>query len=982
MKHLKKLSVVLMLTTLFSVTFTSCIDNEVSPVVEAIYASQADLIAAQAGVQNAEAALRLAYANAAQATADATAATSASNSAASAEALRMAIATNNDLIATAQLNLEKAQQNWAVSMIGIQQQLDAAGATNAAIYLAKYITAIEAVNTDTNYLLGKQGDLATAELLLNSNNSATLQSFIDTQEDLLAAKYATIASNTAKIAAYKVALANPNATESQIAALEDQVDVLMDRKANLVAEIALAQQDVNEATAAITEATAFMTTAYPTAKASLTTWKGNYTTDTTNVGIETANVALYTGAIANYAGTTTTLTTAKNTAFAAVGQSTTSPFTGLKGSIKTIENTLGNNAVAFTSPIWSDPVKTGAIALTEYGKLYNAELALAIYEHDFSLLTATYNAAAVDLAAKQLAFNGSTYAADLATANTNYTAAQTAKATAQSAYATAKTAFEANPTGKAYTDGAVGAVTDLGNLGIKTDASLITYMRVATWVETSLGSGLYVPATFASTKYNLTDLALEVTAIKTDAASSAVNDITTDAQIILWKQDGTFTDAALANAGTATSLSGTEAAKTVVTIADPTITKAYFVEVESDDSEVSYLATFNIATNKLGNNSFSSRPFTTLGAAPNGTNWTAALSVTDTDAGYLNTWNGLGIMGTANTLTAQAALWNMALEVAKKQYLFDTGDDALVAAQEEYDYQQELFEDGLTVITTLENAVTAIETVIGKVSPASGLLGQWKALNTQLGDTAFGTPVYVYGGGSNDVARTTEGTPVSDYYMVGSVKTLTAYAVKWNAELALTKHLATTVGTYQTWLANAQANLTTATRKAAEDLIYIAKYTADLAALQARYDALILTPLYAALNVTLVNANQAKTLLSNENIAVDGMLETLLGNSYTSTSPTTPVAGAGLIADLKNSTSYTDWAAKIVIAEDAIEAAELAIPAIEVALALAEYDLDKAINVTIEKLKADIVELQASIAANQALAAKWKALMDAALLDS
>jgi len=55
MKNLKKLSVVLMITTLFSASFTSCIDNEVSPVVEAIYEAQADLIAAQSAVQNAQA---------------------------------------------------------------------------------------------------------------------------------------------------------------------------------------------------------------------------------------------------------------------------------------------------------------------------------------------------------------------------------------------------------------------------------------------------------------------------------------------------------------------------------------------------------------------------------------------------------------------------------------------------------------------------------------------------------------------------------------------------------------------------------------------------------------------------------------------------------------------------------------------------------------------------------------------------------------
>ena len=67
MKNLKKLSLALMLATLFSTSFTSCIDNEVSPLVEAIYAAQADLIAAQAAVQNAEAALRLAKATAEEA---------------------------------------------------------------------------------------------------------------------------------------------------------------------------------------------------------------------------------------------------------------------------------------------------------------------------------------------------------------------------------------------------------------------------------------------------------------------------------------------------------------------------------------------------------------------------------------------------------------------------------------------------------------------------------------------------------------------------------------------------------------------------------------------------------------------------------------------------------------------------------------------------------------------------------------------------
>ncbi|WP_456463728.1 hypothetical protein, partial [Lutibacter sp.] len=59
-----------MITALFSTSFTSCIDNEVSPLVEAIYSAQAGLMAAQTAVQNAEADLLTSQAAAAQANAD------------------------------------------------------------------------------------------------------------------------------------------------------------------------------------------------------------------------------------------------------------------------------------------------------------------------------------------------------------------------------------------------------------------------------------------------------------------------------------------------------------------------------------------------------------------------------------------------------------------------------------------------------------------------------------------------------------------------------------------------------------------------------------------------------------------------------------------------------------------------------------------------------------------------------------------------
>ena len=240
MKHLKKLSVVLMLTALFSVTFTSCIDNEVSPVVEAIYEAQADLIAAQAGVQNAEAALLLAQANAAQAQADYTAAQTAQvevetagmeadnayEAAQREQYLLELVAETNLAVATAQNDLALAQVQFDIDMAAAIAAMEAAGAQLAVGYAWDYALAMNHANDLMQDLLQAQADLASAELMQNGNVSweyylAQLQADVATN---MAAK-ADLETAIADLEAY---IANPTTPEAIISDLKAQNEAYHD----------------------------------------------------------------------------------------------------------------------------------------------------------------------------------------------------------------------------------------------------------------------------------------------------------------------------------------------------------------------------------------------------------------------------------------------------------------------------------------------------------------------------------------------------------------------------------------------------------------------------------------------------------------------------------------------------------------------------------------------------------------------------------
>ncbi len=915
MKHLKKLSVVLMLTALFSVTFTSCIDNEVSPVVEAIYEAQADLIAAQAGVQNAEAALLLAQANAEQAQATYTAALTAQVNAETAgitadnayEASRRAqlllqlVAETNVAVAAAQHDLATAQAQFNIDMAALTAQMQAAGANLAAGYAYDYMYAMQVVNSLKSEKLTKQGELALAELYLKAGTPETTWAlYLAGLNTTLTTEQAKVTAAEAAIVTLNTAKANPTAIETQIAGLKTQKATLTARKAELVGLIALAEQNMLDAVAAKNAAIAFMADPagpYATAKGLLTTWKANYTADSLEVKVQTANIATHTAAIANYAATTTTLTTAKNAAVAAVGQSTTTPYTGLKGDIKTIENTLG---VYGTGPVYGNTPRTGAAALTAYGKLWNADLALLTFEQDFAGLTASYNAAANALVVATNNYNTTGWPALITGAQTALATAQGNLTTSIAYYDAKKAIFEANPTGVTWFDalsplGTTTATPDLYTntfLGNHLDAIGTSYRRVLTWAELVSGSGNFYPATYATTSVAL---------IPADVVGPPAVDYEE------------FTGTPLATAS-------------------PTI--IYYVETELDDVSETNVALFNDASTTLGVEV--TAPFYTV-TPP------ATVRVYASDIA---------------SPTVYEALWNAAKLVSETQYLSTASADLLADAQEWYDYQKELFEVGLATRVTLEAAVAAQEVIIGEDStpgPASGLEGQLEALKTQLGTTAFAVAI------ATDVAKTTAtGTLGSDYYMVGSVKTLTAYAVKWNAELALAKHIATTLTMHQTMLAAAQADLTTATREAAEDLILIAKYAADLAALQARYDALIVTPLYAALEVAIVNATQAKAALVAEDAAATISISSL----------------DTLIAAL--ATTVPDYTALIAAEQAKITTAKAVILATQIAISKGNVDL-AGLQANVQNLKDQIAVLTIRIANAEAIAAKYKALMEAAL---
>lgn len=974
-----------MLTALFSVTFTSCIDNEVSPLVEAIYEAQADLIAAQAGVQNAEAALRLAQANATEANAAYTAALTASveienahDTLANEQLLRELIAETDLAVAVAQNDLAEAQVQFNLDMAILMAELAEAGAVDAAAYAAKYALHVGNVNTLTSTLIGKKASLALKELMLMGGTpNVSWEFYLAGLNSELATLEGDLAANLAAIAGYEEAMDNPTGIAAQRADLVAQIAALEDENVGLAVDIAEAENVRLAAAAELTAAGTWVTNVYNPAKSLVTN------AEVSKKALVDENVILledigdldlaladYTAALEAAELAVSNAETAYDAAWLALGE----------------ENGAGADVaynLYFEVDADGDPIAAGGskkyVAPANLQEVYvNARidyLAAADgfddYQADFDALIATYNAAAAELVVQQAAFDGGTWTADLATANDDLDTANDDLLVAQNAYAAAKTTFEADPTGTVNTDGPVDVVTDLGYLGIHTDLpGTKTYMRVATFTETFGGSGVYVPNTFLPTKYTAASLATylntavtglyaldgTLTASTTDdpTAKYAVSD---DTQVVLWEQDGTSTDAAgavsILGGGVVATLTPTNVQDATSVPGNLNIEYAYFVEVESDDSSISKLASFNIATNMLGTNSFASRSFTTDGLPKSGTNsWTVALAFGDTDAGYLSTWDGTGVMGAADELTAQAVVWNAKLELAEKQYAFDNSSTALTEAQTAYDYQQELFDFGAANLALLADDLDAAGTAQDDAQDAVD--HAWLKLGVEY---VAGTDV--------DAKKTTSTAGAwydADFSGPGTAKALTLNAVVFNAEVTLAVFEATTEEAILLERDTYQATFDDNLLLIAEYDILIAKYQADLDALEAQHDELVNTPLFASLQVALLEAEQAKAALEAQVDANNAMTISL----------------QAVIDAIDANYTIDDYAALISALESSNVTLAASIEAKKSAIAIGEITV-AGISEDIAALETEIAALEAQIVIEQALADKYKALMEAAL---
>jgi hypothetical protein len=487
MKHLKKLSVVLMMTTLFSVSFTSCIDNEVSPVVEAIYEAQADLIAAQTAVQNAEASLLAAQAQAEQAQAaylEAQAQVALAN-AASIDAgtanqleqtaynalvheqqLLLLVAQTTTNVAAQENAAAIAQANFDIQMANLMAQLEAAGAQLATQYAYAYASAMNTANTILDDKLEAEAELAAANLfqtLDSDDNTVSTAYYLAQMAGNVTIAQANKVSIEAAIADMEAYIANPSTPEAMVsglkatkADLEAQLATLavtMQEQENIIAAL-LNQNDAQDELLTQYDSTLEDLEAAQADKEELDGW----------IEAANANIALWETQLANYPAALAAAELAAETAATAVEDAQTAVDNAMEA--------LGEEVLP-AAMAGDDAL----VAVTLYEELWNAQLAkadadLALSDLQTELLglNVSYQDAIQELAdqtaAYELGLPGVEALRD--DAQTLLDDANTALDDAQADYDAKKAAFEADPTGFVWLGGTNGAV------GLHADATTAT----------------------------------------------------------------------------------------------------------------------------------------------------------------------------------------------------------------------------------------------------------------------------------------------------------------------------------------------------------------------------------------------------------------------------------------------------------------------------------------------------------------------------
>lgn len=488
MKHLKKLSVVLMMTTLFSVSFTSCIDNEVSPVVEAIYEAQADLIAAQAGVQNAEAALLLAQANATQAQADYTAAQTAQvevetagmeadnayEAAQREQYLLQLVAQTNLSVTVAENNLALAQVQFEAQMAAAIAAMEAAGAQLAAGYATQYTSAMNDANNILLQKLSAEAQLASAELM--QTGGVSWEYFLAQLEGEVAVKIAAKADLEAAIADLEAYIANPTTPEAVLSGLKAQS---AEYQAAIDAKGIEMQVQYNKIMAIYDEAGVRdeFVLRYEDALAELNGAIADKQDRLENIELAEGDITLWETQLADY-----------DAALAL-----------LQADVVAAQAAVDAAQIVFDAAVTAQADADAAQIA--------ADNALTFLEGELAQLYAALQSAANDLANEQAIYDAGigTATSNNVTAIANVTAAQGALTVALANYTYWKGVFEANPAGSTWFD----AVTILGTLtagtdgypntfiGDHTDMIGTSYRQVLTWVEGPVGE--FYPATYTTT---------------------------------------------------------------------------------------------------------------------------------------------------------------------------------------------------------------------------------------------------------------------------------------------------------------------------------------------------------------------------------------------------------------------------------------------------------------------------------------------------
>jgi len=852
MKNLKKLSAAFMLAALLSSSLTSCIDNEVSPLVESIYANQAELLAAQAAVQNANATLVLAQAAVQEANAANQAAITAAFVASSAQDLLEQIAETELAVEEARLAMLLAQADFDRDMAQILASIRTAQNNEAGQHAADYVTAMGQIATLNGTKLTTQQSIATKELYMKSvaaGMEMTWEVYLAGLERDVLAKQASVTSNEEFIVRANAYLAGDYADMVEALAVataaqtakQAEIDALNAEDAQIDADILATTGNFDQFQADFVT----MEGELATLKTDLATQEGIVETLTTVTipAIETA--------IADYAGTTTTLTAAETAADAAEAAA--------QADIDAAELALGTETLP--APVAGDTALTGT---TLYDLHWNALLVLADANKvladlnaDLALLNASYNdpvtgAIAVFAAAQATYDSGAAgLAAAKASADAALAAGEALVITTDADYVAAKAVFEADPTGNtllsAGPDGLAGDPNDAA-----TSYIYVSAVGVYPIANTTMMSTVVPPAS------PLTGAALPLEDIYDN---------------VLF---GTPGGPAVAN--------------------DVAVAGDYY-DVEADD-------------------------------------------VIDTN---VNIYNATVTARTA----ALDAIAGLEAAVQTAQDNIDNADTILADALAAYNVVKDLYENQLTKVADAQAVVDAATTAVGTASPAAGTAG-----NVATAMAALGT-VVLPAAAAGDTAIA---TPV------------TLFELLWNAELAALDataakdlHLATTLATYEANLVTEQANLVAANNMISEINILIVRKTADIAALQAEYDALVATPLYAAQQVRLLEIADELAVLNAEKAVIDAEVTALaVVVSFEGLASVTAIETAIGTAQgvINGAPAYYD-----------MKAAQIAAGEVSVANLEAE----------VEKLKADLVDLDARIAAKTVEAEGYLALLNAAL---